>query len=888
MPQSKRTATGVLGGILGLIGLSTVAALLITASITPALAVSGYAASGAIKMFDNMPSYLKPAKLMLPTKIYKKNAEGKNVLMAQFFDQNRIPVEFDDVATVMYEAILASEDKKFYEHGGVDLLGTIKALAGNASGSSTRGGSTITQQYVKNVLQQNCEFDALDSEAVDKCYKETTVNEGPDGYKRKLQEMRYAIQLEKEFDKQDILVGYLNIASFGGTVYGIGAAAERYFSTTAAKLTIAQAATIAGMVQEPNKLRIDRPKGTWEDKTGTMRNSKEDGYADTLKRRNYVLGRMLEDGRITRAEYDEAKATPIEPDITTRKVGCDQAKGAEFFCDYVTRIIKNDVAFGDSKEERAATLRRGGLKVYTTLDADLQAAANKAISIVEPRVDYMNLGASGIQVEVGTGRVLSMVQNREYDAAATKSNAKTTAVNYNVRASEGGGGLGHSAGSTYKVFSLINWLQEGHSVNEMLNGRVGPKTVETCDGATETVETGRGKDRFGNNKINNFENNPGYTGSVYRFTKDSLNSGFIAMAERISICSTNEVAGQLGVTWGDGTPLTEVPKGSVSTPNRPYDVLGSAAVAPIDMAQAYAAIAANGVLCQPKSIDKVLNADGSKHKIPDTKCERVMSEAVASTAAYTLQGVMQGDGTGSGARTYDGTPIFGKTGIHQFEHTWMDGASTEVATVVWVGNVNSMKKNGAWVNTKLDQHYMSGYRLSRIRNGIWPVMQRAANAKFGGQAFEKPDSDLTRRVYVTLPSVIGMTVDEATKTLRDEGFSVTVADPIDATETAGTIVEQSPGAGRVAGGTNVTITPSNGQGVPVPSVGGRPDDAENQLRAAGFGRIERQCTENEGAPPQGVVTGTDPAAGTIVGRNTTITIQFQAAKCGPGNGGNDD
>ncbi|WP_425837503.1 transglycosylase domain-containing protein [Microbacterium sp. PA5] len=887
MPQSKRTATGVLGGLLGLIGLSTVAGVLITATVTPAIAVSGYAASSAITMFDKMPSYLEPASLMLPTRIYKKNADGKNVLMAQFYDQNRIPVTYDQVNPVMYDAILSSEDKNFYTHGGVDLMGTLKALAGNASGSSTRGGSTITQQYVKNVLQQNCEFDAASEEEVRACFLQTTVNEGAEGYQRKLQEMRYAIQLEKEYEKNDILLGYLNISSFGGTVYGIGAAAQYYFSTTAAKLTIAQAATIAGMVQEPNTFRIDKPKGTWTDKAGNARNGEADGYADTLKRRDYVLGRMLADGKITRAEYDEAKASPIEPKISQRKQGCSQAKGAQFFCEYVVSIIRTDPAFGESKEERAAALRRGGLKVYTTLDYDLQKAANDAIDIVPASVDYMDLGASGVQVEVGTGRVLSMVQNRPY---STKTDdPSTTQVNYNVR-KQNGGGSGHSAGSTYKVFSLVNWLQEGHSVNEMLNGRTGLKKVNTCDGAT--------RDQYADNSgqtnhIGNFENNSGYTGSVYRFTKDSLNSGFLAMAEKISVCSTNQVAMQMGVMRGDGTPLDEVPEGSGLSANVPYNVLGDANVAPIDMAQAYAAIASNGILCESKVIDRVLNADGSDHAIPDTKCERVLSEAVASTAAYTLEGVMKADGTGSGARTYDGTPIFGKTGIHQFLHTWMDGSSSEVTTVVWVGNANAKKKNGEWVNTRLDNYYESGYRLSRIRNGIWPEMQRAANAKYGGDDFPSPDEELTKQVYVTLPSVIGMSIDEATSTLRSAGFSVTVADAIDATEKAGTIVEQSPGAGRVAGGTSVTITPSNGEGVAVPSVGGTPDDAENALRAAGFGRIDRECTQQEGAPPQGVVTGTDPAAGTMVGRNTQITIQYQAANCGgPGNGngndGNDD
>ena len=847
----------MLGGFVGLVGLSAVAGVLVTATVTPAIAVSGYAATSAIEMFDNMPSYLEIDELMLPTQIYAKDSGGNDVMLAEFYDQNRIPMAFDQVSPVVFDAILSSEDKNFYSHGGVDLLGTMSALIGNASSGGNRGGSSITQQYVKNVLQQTCEADAKSAEEVAACFSQTTIATGSAGYQRKLQEMRYAIQLEKEYSKDEILIGYLNIAHFGGSVYGIGAAAEYYFATTPDKLTIGQAAAIAGMVQEPNTLRIDRPEaGTRTNADGVPVNTAADGYSLTKKRQVYVLGRMLKDGKITQAEHDEAVAAPLEPHITARSSGCTTAVGAEFFCDYVTSIIKTDAAFGESKEERQATLRRGGLKVYTTLDADLQAAANEAISIVPPTVPYMDLGASGIQIEVGTGRVLSMVQNRPYSPRGTEDGS-TTAVNYNVRGLNGGG-AGHPAGSTYKVFSLINWLEQGRSVNEMLNGRVGDKRIQTCDGATQRVKTGSGSDSIGN-----FESSRGYNGSVYNFTKDSLNSGFLAMAEIIPVCTTNAVAMKMGVMRGDGTPL--------DNQNAPYDVLGSANVAPIDMANAYATIASGGILCEPKAIDRVLDANGEDHPLPERSCERVISEGVAATAAYTLESVMGPGGTGVGARTNDGTPIFGKTGIHQFEHTWMDGASSKVATAVWVGNVEGF--------AKLDKRSLNGYRLSRIRNAIWPDMQRAANRKYGGEAFPRPDDELTKKVYVDVPSVIGLTVDEARSTLEEAGFSVNVTDPVDGVEPEGTIVSQDPPAGRAVGGTTIAISPSNGQGVVVPGVSGTPEDAAAALRAAGFSSISAQCTEVADAPSQGVVTGTSPAAGTAATRDTGITIQYESDDC---------
>ena len=854
MPSPKRTATGALGGLAGLVGLSAIAGILVTATVTPAIAVTGYAASSALDSFENMPRFLEIDPLMLPTTLYRKDTAGNDVVMAQFFDQNRIPVTWEQVSPVMYDAMVSSEDKNFYTHGGVDLLGTVSALVGNASSGGNRGGSSITQQYVKNVLQQNCESKAKSEDEVKACYTTTTVSQGSAGYQRKIQEMRYAIQLEKQYSKDEILLGYLNITNFGGTVYGIGAAAQYYFSTDAANLTIAQAATLAGMVQEPNTYRIDRPGGATTDSAGTPVNGEADGYKLTLDRRNYVLGRMLEDGKISQAEYDEALATPITPALNPRPQGCQTATGAEFYCEWIVSLIKTDPAFGETEDERAANLRRGGMNIYTTLDPDLQQKGLDAISVVPATVSYMDLGSSAVQVEVGTGRVLSMVQNRPY--SPTGDVPGTTAVNYNVRQANGGG-IGHPAGSTYKAFSLLNWLEQGRSVNEVVNGRIGPKTVQTCDGATQKVTTSNSGTP---GQVGNFENNPGYSGTIYNFTRDSLNSGFISMAQEISVCSTNRVAMSLGVMRGDGTALDQ--------DNLAYDVLGSQAVAPIDMAEAYASIAAGGILCEPKGIDKALDAQGNDIT-PQTTCERKMTEAVAATAAYTLVGVMSG--TGVGARIGDGTPVFGKTGIHEYEHTWMDGASTKVATVVWVGNVAGF--------VKLNEHSERGYVLSRIRNAIWPKMQGAANAKYGGDAFPTPDKELTKQVLTDMPSVIGLPVDQAKSTLEGAGFTVIVGDPVTGVEGAGTVTQQNPGAGKVPAGTTVTINASDGQGVVLPAVSGDPLSAQKQLQAAGFSQVTGQCTQSESAPAQGVVTATNPGAGSVVTTSTAISIQYQAKKC---------
>ncbi|MDP3951318.1 transglycosylase domain-containing protein, partial [Microbacterium sp.] len=372
MPQKNRTAKGVLGGLLGLIGLSAVAGVLVTATVTPALAVAGAAGSQALDLFDKLPSYLKPDAPMEPSTIYAIGHDGKPVQMATFFDQNRTQVEFDQISPVVYDAILSSEDKGYYEHGGVNLGATAKALIDNVRGTSSRGASTISQQYVKNVLVQQCEQKVLpgDENYADKtaqCWLDATNAVGTDGIERKLQEMRYAIQIEKDYSKNEILLGYLNIASFGGTVYGIEAAANYYFNTSASNLTVAQAATLAGIVQNPNRYRIDKIGGSATE-AGNAVNSEADGYELTKVRRDYVINRMHEDGKITDAQHAEALESPIVPAINAPSQGCAAAQNNAYFCQYVKTVVLGDPAFGDTYEERVKALQRDGLEIYTSLD----------------------------------------------------------------------------------------------------------------------------------------------------------------------------------------------------------------------------------------------------------------------------------------------------------------------------------------------------------------------------------------------------------------------------------------------------------------------------------------------------------------------------------------
>ncbi|MFC0198472.1 transglycosylase domain-containing protein, partial [Microbacterium arthrosphaerae] len=784
VPPYRRTLAGVLGGLVGLVVLSVIAGLLVVAPLAPVLALSGHAARNAVSLFDGMPSYLEIDRLMLPTTIYARDpASGADVELTSFYDQNREPVSFDQVAPVMYDAILASEDPRFYEHGGIDILGTTRALIKNAQGGVTQGGSSISQQYVKNVLIQKCEKAAdtvyqtdeagepvigEDGEPVVemtrddvllKCWTDATTAKGNDGYTRKLQEMRFAIALEQKYSKNDILLGYLNIANFGGTTYGVEAAARFYFSTTAAGLTLGQAATLAGIVQNPNTFRIDRPAGSIfgsdgqrfnkaadasvEDVTpgtlagldtlladGTITQEQYlaagDAYSATKGRQLYVLDRMREDGRITAEQYVAAAIEPIAPALNPAPKGC-AASTAPFFCQYVVNTVRLDpdyaAAFGETAQERQESLTREGLNIYTTLDWRLQNAAQEAMRQYAPEsVPGMAFGSAAVSVEAGTGRILAIGQNNRFtedrDLAAT--DPAYTSLVYAGDAVHGVSD-GFQTGSTFKLFTLVDWLEKGHSLFESVNGslRAIPRLQDRCEGTWINRE---------NHVVRNFGNVPGYTGTPMQFTAQSLNSGFLGMAEKLDLCDIEQVATRMGVTRGSGAPIDI--DGAAA-------IIGTNNIAPVAMAAAFATIANNGVHCIPRAIERVVNADGMELPVPGDRCTQVISPQVAAAAAFALQGVMVPGGTGSGGNPNDGTPMLGKTGTHEQIQTWLVESSTRVTTAVWAGNAIGV---GDVFRTSYN-----GRQLSTIRLPIARDIQHVANQVYPGGGFAAPPGELVRR-----------------------------------------------------------------------------------------------------------------------------------------------
>ncbi|PPF81896.1 penicillin-binding protein, partial [Subtercola sp. Z020] len=702
MPAQKSKTTGVLGAIAGIVGASVIAGVLVTAVVTPALAVTGVAVDSSLSVFENLPSYIKPDALSQTSSIYAQNADGSKTLLASFYDQDRQEVGWNAISPYVKDAIVSTEDPRFYEHGGIDVQSSARALLANTvTGGITSGASTISQQYVKNILVQRAEA-ISDPTQEAAAYAEATATTAD----RKLKEAKLSIGLEKEYSKDDILLGYMNIALFGGRIYGIQAASQYYFGVDAANLTLAQAASLAAMVNEPEGLRIDEP--------GNI-------PANTARRNEDVLASMLKHSAITQAQYDEAVATPVTPNITQPSTGCQTATaGAGFFCDYVKDIILNDSTFGATADDRLNALNTGGYTIVTTLDPTLQAAANQAVSDYVPQsMESVDIGGAFVTVEPGTGKVLAMAQNKTYSQDPSADPATSTAINYSTD-SDYGGSTGFQNGSTEKLFVLMDWLKTGHSLGDFVNGANNQKFTAA------NVTNSCGDTVTGTYTAGNDAGESGGSATVLNQFEDSVNNAFLSMATKLDLCDINAIATAFGMHRADLKPMET---GLYAT------VLGGNEVAPLTVAAAYAGVANNGLYCTPVAISGITDAAGAAVDVPQTSCTQAIDPKIAQTALYAMQGVIQ-SGTAMPANPADGTAHFGKTGTTDAEKdVWLAGGTSKLVSASWVGNVTG--------NVSIRNTTVTGGNGVRVASGlsrlyVWKEFYHDAGDAAGGASFPLP------------------------------------------------------------------------------------------------------------------------------------------------------
>jgi membrane peptidoglycan carboxypeptidase len=714
--NSRNSHRPSLNAIFAFIGISAVAGILVAVSVTPAVAVTGMAAQTAIGAFDGLPSYLQIGTLDQRSTIYAKQG-NQQVPIATFYAQNRQDVSYNDIAKVVRDAAIDTEDPTFYTEGGINISGTIRGALSTGLGSNVSGGSSITQQYVKNVLVQQCDAQYINNgsggpvtAAQQASYQTCYANASGVTIDRKLKEMRYAIGIDKTYTKQQVLTGYFNITGFGGQVYGIQAAAQYYFNTTAKNLNLVQAATLVAILNNPSNLRIDQP--------ANAANGSANGYKLTLARRDYVLKRMLAVGSITAAEEKAAIATPITPQITPVQTGCAAAAAynAAYFCSYVESTILQNPAFGATAADRMALFNQGGLNIYTTLDLGLQTAAQNAINAYIPAYDpKLDLGSSNVSMEVGTGRVVTMVQNTTYNDTATATQGQT-AINYNTDMNYGGS-QGFQTGSSFKAFDLAAWLQAGYSLNDVINATTHNYT--NADFTNSCYAMGNTPWPVSNDE------GTGATMTVLQATEASVNTAFTKMAERLDLCNILNDAKSLGVHLAN-------PNGSwVQTPSL---ILGTNYIAPLTMATAYAGLANNGITCTPVAIDKMVNASGKSLPVPQTTCTQGIAGPVANGVVWALQHVLT-NGTATSANPNDGVPIMGKTGTTDNSlENWLVTSTTKVATATWVGNVQG--------SVPLRSQTFKNVNGGNVKFAIAKPILKAIDAQYGGTNFTAPPNSM--------------------------------------------------------------------------------------------------------------------------------------------------
>lgn len=626
------------------LALSGVGGVLSAGFATPFVGVTAALTKASAELFEELPSDFNVQQPSQISTLYA--SDGQEI--TQFYAENRIVVPLSQISVNMQNAIVAVEDQRFYQHQGVDPTGMVRALVSNNAGGSRQGASTLTQQYVRNTLIETGLRN--DDHKIIRDATESTVA-------RKLREMKFALSLEQKYSKQQILEGYLNIAAFGPSTYGVEASARHYFSHSAAELSIAEAALMAGITNAP---------AAYDPIT----------YPEEAKdRMDWVLEKMYEEEFITTEEYEEAKNTQIADllSVTETVGGCAAAGSAAYFCEYVVSEIENSELYGATEAERRQRLMRGGLEITTTIDLALQGAADGAVQEYVPTGDPSNVKAALVSIEPGTGRIVAMSQNTNY-GNAYEGDPTATQISFSADASHGGmvnsdGTSGFQPGSTFKAFVLAQWYAEGRS---------GYTTMNT-DPATFPASTWRiscDPSKADTWRVGNANSAEGGTHNVIQNTAMSINVGFAHMTAAMDICSITSLAASLGVTNNDGEALTPSP--SIA--------LGSQEVTPVQMANAYATFAAHGVYCRPIAIDRIVDGEGNDMPVPSADCTQAMDATAADQTALTLTNVMTSQGTGRSA-ILNGRPSAGKTGTtERMDNAWFVGFTPELSAAVWLGH----------------------------------------------------------------------------------------------------------------------------------------------------------------------------------------------------------
>jgi membrane peptidoglycan carboxypeptidase len=803
-------------GLLKLIGLCLLAGVLVAGMLFPMVGALGVVSNRASDTIDAVSADLVATPPPLITRI--QDSKGKDI--AYLYDQYRLPVTADQIAPTMKAAVISVEDRRFFEHHGVDWKGTMRALISNQAGEDVQGASTLTQQYVKNYLINVVYRDQFGQTEEDPSKKIERERAQEQTVTRKMREARLSIQLEQSMSKEEILTGYLNVVEFTDRIFGVGAAAKAYFNTTPDKLTIAQSALLAGMVNNPYLYNpVTNPE-------------------EALRRRNLVIDTMAETRSITEANAEAAKKEPLgvtaDPEKPTPNcVGAGPDYG--FFCQYVEDYLK-DIGFSDDQ------LYTGGYTIRTTFDAGATRIAKEAVENQVPkRTKDINNAMAIVRPGKDRHEVVALVSNRDY-GLNQKAGQTTIGYPYGVENKFG-------AGSIYKIFTSAAYLEKGGGINHTIrtparhvsnvftggNPENCPRTSIPDDGDTAWYCLSNAGDGYGSQM------------TLRKALATSPNTGFVILEEKVGMNAVVDMASRLGMrdsmaSNGSGNapdPKSEnyVDKVSQSEffrskgPNQPGNAsftLGPAPLSTLELANVAATLMSGGVWCPPTPVVEVLDRDGRKVDIAEQPCEQAVSEGLANTLVIGMSDDDKPGGTAANAAaTYDwDRPMMGKTGTTQAH--WSSGfvgATPQLAGAVLTFN--------------------DGPRPEGICDGDPPFLCGPEGRIFGGQISARSWYEAMGPIHqgtkvralppvdpryvnggpeTQVPDVVGDGQQEATDSLKRAGYEV-VVDEINSSQEEGTVVSQSP-RGNALPGETITIWVSTGY-VPPPQTSDPPSSPPN-------------------------------------------------------------
>jgi membrane peptidoglycan carboxypeptidase len=635
-------------------------------------------------------------------------ADDGETVIATFGDQYRVELEYDQIPDSVKDALVATEDSNFYEHKGVDPEGIMRALVTNvSSGEASEGASTITMQYVRQVLS----YTATSPEEV-AAASEVSME-------RKIKEMGYALALEEEMSKEDIITNYLNTVYFGHGAYGIGAAAQVYYGKVPADLTVSESAMLVGLVQSPSA--YDPINGSSE---------------AALARRDHVIDRMVATGFLTRAEGEEAQATELglNPQDANNDSGGAIDSEYGFFVDYFEQWWQQQEDFGESADERKARLYRGGYEIVSTLDVDLQETAEDAVEKQLKTGSEFALGS--VVVEPGTGAIQVMAVNRNYSNDISENGPNTSNGEYkgtypnttNPLLSGNSAVPGYQAGSSFKMFTLIAALEADMPL---------ATTIYSPYQYTSKYVVGDGTASCGNYWCpkNASESEVGDY-NMWTGFGESVNTYFVQLAERVGVDKSIDVAMRLGIDFRNTKDLGLV-TGEGADSFGPF-TLGVTQATPLDMAAAYAALPADGLYCEPIPAFSAVTNTGSTIAFPSA-CEQALEPEVARAAVDAAR-CPTGDGAVKGTCTWgtaeqvgaavDG-PVAGKTGTTDSNSTnWFVGFTPNAAAAAFVADPDS------------PQHFVGSANLGKPANAVADIL--AYQWEENGEGDFTPPTDLVR------------------------------------------------------------------------------------------------------------------------------------------------